>query len=57
MFKGKDRITLLGVGDIVIDREKPESISQHTPSTLREADIAYGNCDQTFISPGFHSGA
>lgn len=49
----KERITLLGVGDIVIDREKPETIFQHTASTLREADIAYGNCDQTYSDLGY----
>lgn len=49
----KEKITLLGVGDIVIDREKPETIFQHTAPTLREADIAYGNCDQTYSDLGY----
>ena len=41
-------ITLLGVGDIVIDRDQPATIFQHVAKTLRAADIAYGNCDQTY---------
>jgi poly-gamma-glutamate capsule biosynthesis protein CapA/YwtB (metallophosphatase superfamily) len=49
----KDRITLLGVGDIVIDRVKPETIFQHTAPTLRAADITYGNCDQTYSDLGY----
>jgi hypothetical protein len=48
----KEEITLLGVGDIVIDREKPESIFQHTAQVLRTADISYANCDQTYSDLG-----
>jgi hypothetical protein len=33
----KEAITFLGVGDIVIDREKPETIFQHTAPILRAA--------------------
>jgi hypothetical protein len=52
MAQKKDAITLLGVGDIVIDRDKPETIFQYTAQTLRAADIAYGNCDQTYSDVG-----
>jgi len=48
----KEAITLMGVGDIVIDREKPETIFQHVAQTLRSADITYGNCDQTYSDLG-----
>jgi poly-gamma-glutamate capsule biosynthesis protein CapA/YwtB (metallophosphatase superfamily) len=48
----KEAITLLGVGDIVIDREKPATIFQHTAKVLKSADIAYGNCDQTYSDLG-----
>ncbi len=53
MKNGNNRtITLLGVGDIVIDREEPASIFQHVAGTLRKADIACGNCDQTYSDLG-----
>jgi Bacterial capsule synthesis protein PGA_cap len=48
----KETITLLGVGDIVIDRDQPETIFQHVASTLQAADISYGNCDQTYSDLG-----
>lgn len=49
----KEPVTLLGVGDIVIDREQPETIFQHVADTLRTADIAYGNTDQTYSDLGY----
>jgi poly-gamma-glutamate capsule biosynthesis protein CapA/YwtB (metallophosphatase superfamily) len=53
MAMKKEEITLLGVGDITIDREKPETIFKHVAKTLRAADIAYGNCDQTYSDLGY----
>jgi hypothetical protein len=38
----KGPITLVGVGDIIIDREKPDTIFQHVNKFLHSADIAYG---------------
>ena len=49
---GSEAITLLGVGDIVIDRDKPETIFRHVSKTLRAANIVYGNCDQTYSDLG-----
>jgi hypothetical protein len=49
----KDSITLLGLGDIIIDREKPESIFQHAAEVLRTADIAFANCDQVYSDKGY----
>ena len=49
----KEPIIMLGVGDIVIDRAKPETIFQHTAPVLKAADIAYGNCDQTYSDLGY----
>lgn len=48
----KEAITLLGVGDIVIDRDQPGTIFRHVAKTLLAADIAYGNCDQTYSDLG-----
>ena len=48
----KETITFLGVGDINIDREKPETIFQHVAEMLRSADITYGNCEQTYSDLG-----
>jgi poly-gamma-glutamate synthesis protein (capsule biosynthesis protein) len=49
----KEPITLLGVGDIIIDREKPETIFQHVAGVLRSADITFANCDQMYSGKGY----
>lgn len=49
----KKETTLLGVGDIIIDRDKPETIFQHVADVLRSADITLANCDQVFSDKGF----
>jgi poly-gamma-glutamate capsule biosynthesis protein CapA/YwtB (metallophosphatase superfamily) len=49
----KEPITLMGVGDITIDRDQPEMIFQNVAETLRSADIAYGNTDQTYSDLGY----
>jgi hypothetical protein len=49
----KDAITFLGLGDIIIDREKPETIFQHAVEVLRTADIAFANCDQVYSDKGY----
>jgi poly-gamma-glutamate capsule biosynthesis protein CapA/YwtB (metallophosphatase superfamily) len=48
----KETVTLLGLGDIIIDREKPETIFQYVADTLRSADITAANCDQTYSDKG-----
>ena len=48
----KERITLLGVGDILIDREQPETIFQHVAETLSSGDITYANCEQMYSDKG-----
>lgn len=48
----KELLTFLGVGDIIIDREKPETIFQHVAELLRSADITSANCDQTYSEKG-----
>lgn len=48
----KEPLTLLGVGDINIDREEPETIFQHVAEVLRSGDITYGNCEQTYSDLG-----
>lgn len=49
----KEAITLLGTGDILIDREKPESIFRQVADRLRAADIAFTNSEQTYAEGGY----
>ena len=49
----KEAITLLGTGDLLIDREKPETIFQHVAGVLRSADIAFANSEQTYAEGGY----
>ncbi|OGO07032.1 MAG: hypothetical protein A2Y92_02840, partial [Chloroflexi bacterium RBG_13_57_8] len=49
----KEPITFLGTGDILIDREKPETIFRHTAGVLRAADIAFTNTEQTYAEGGY----
>jgi poly-gamma-glutamate capsule biosynthesis protein CapA/YwtB (metallophosphatase superfamily) len=46
-------ITLLGTGDLLIDREKPETIFRHVAGILRAADITFGNTEQTYAEGGY----
>jgi len=48
----KQSVTLLGIGDILIDREKPETIFQYVADMLRSADITFANAEQGFSSQG-----
>jgi poly-gamma-glutamate capsule biosynthesis protein CapA/YwtB (metallophosphatase superfamily) len=49
----KEALTLLGVGDIIIDREQPETIFQHVADVLRSGDITYANCEQALSDKGY----
>jgi poly-gamma-glutamate capsule biosynthesis protein CapA/YwtB (metallophosphatase superfamily) len=49
----KEPITFLGVGDIIIDREKPETMFQHVGEVLRSGDITFANCDQVYSDKGY----
>lgn len=49
----KEAITLLGMGDLLIDRAKPETIFQHVAGVLRSADIAFANAEQTYAEGGY----
>lgn len=48
----KEAITLVGVGDVIIDREQPETIFRHVADVLRSADIAYANMEQVLSDKG-----
>jgi poly-gamma-glutamate capsule biosynthesis protein CapA/YwtB (metallophosphatase superfamily) len=48
-------ITFLGIGDILIDREKPETIFQHTAEILSAADITFANAEQGYATGGIPS--
>ena len=49
----KETITLLGTGDLLIDRAEPETIFQHVADTLRAADVTFGNAEQTYAEGGY----
>ena len=53
MSAKKEAITLLGTGDLLIDREKPETIFRHVTKVLRAADITFGNSEQTYAEGGY----
>jgi hypothetical protein len=48
----KDTITFLGLGDVLIDREKPETIFAHTAKFLNSADIIFANAEQMYSDKG-----
>jgi poly-gamma-glutamate capsule biosynthesis protein CapA/YwtB (metallophosphatase superfamily) len=48
----REAVTLLGVGDILIDREQPETIFRHVAEFLRSADIVFANCEQALSDKG-----
>lgn len=49
----KEAITVLGTGDLLIDREEPATIFQHVSDVLKSADIAFTNSEQTFAEGGY----
>jgi poly-gamma-glutamate capsule biosynthesis protein CapA/YwtB (metallophosphatase superfamily) len=49
----KEPITFLGTGDLLVDREKPETIFRHVAPVLRAADIAFANSEQTYAEGGY----
>jgi hypothetical protein len=48
----KESITLVGVGDVIIDRDDPASIFWNVSNVLNSADIAYANCEQPLSDKG-----
>jgi|WetSurMetagenome_2_1015567.scaffolds.fasta_scaffold363378_1 hypothetical protein len=46
-------LTLPGVGDILIDRAKPETIFHIVAPVLHSADITFDNCEQTYSDKGY----
>jgi hypothetical protein len=48
----KDVITLVGVGDVLPDRERPETIFRHVVKVLSGADIAFANGEGAFSDKG-----
>jgi poly-gamma-glutamate capsule biosynthesis protein CapA/YwtB (metallophosphatase superfamily) len=47
-----DAITLVGVGDVLPDREQPETIFRHVAGFLSSADIAFANGEGAFSDKG-----
>lgn len=48
----KGQLTFIGTGDILIDREKPETIFQYVAETLRSGDFTFANCEQMYSDKG-----
>lgn len=48
----KNTVTLIAVGDLLVYREKPESIFDHSVKILREADIAFGQLEVPYSDKG-----
>lgn len=48
----KELLTFLGTGDILIDREQPETIFQYVADILRSGDITFANCEQMYSDKG-----
>jgi hypothetical protein len=46
-------ITLIAVGDVIIDREEPASIFKYVANILRSGDITFANCDQVYSNKGY----
>jgi poly-gamma-glutamate capsule biosynthesis protein CapA/YwtB (metallophosphatase superfamily) len=49
----REALILLGVGDIIIDRKKPETIFRHVAEVMNSADIVSANCDQVYSDKGY----
>lgn len=49
---GKEAITFVGVGDVIIDREHPETMFRHVREVFKSADIAYANMEQVLSDRG-----
>jgi poly-gamma-glutamate capsule biosynthesis protein CapA/YwtB (metallophosphatase superfamily) len=45
-------VTLLAAGDILIDRDEPNSIFRHVAGVLQKADITFANCEQMYSGTG-----
>ncbi len=48
----KERITLIAVGDIHIDRDEPGTIFKHVADVLRSGDIAFANSEGMYCIKG-----
>ena len=48
----KESITFVAVGDVIIDREHPETMFRHVREVFQSADIAYANMEQVLSEKG-----
>ena len=47
-----DEIVLAAVGDLMVNREDPDSLFDHSRSVLAAADITFGNCESVYAEEG-----
>ena len=48
----QDSVTLAGVGDIILDRDEPETIFRHVAHVLRGADVTFAQIEQMYSEKG-----
>ena len=48
----KEPVTVIAVGDILIDRDEPETIFRHVAHVLRSGDVTFANCEQMYSDKG-----
>jgi poly-gamma-glutamate capsule biosynthesis protein CapA/YwtB (metallophosphatase superfamily) len=48
----KDAVIFLGVGDVAMSRERPETIFQHVLEVLRSGDVTFANSEQPHSKKG-----
>jgi poly-gamma-glutamate synthesis protein (capsule biosynthesis protein) len=44
-------LTIAAVGDVIVNREQPETMFESTGAVLRAADITFGNCETPYGEP------
>jgi poly-gamma-glutamate capsule biosynthesis protein CapA/YwtB (metallophosphatase superfamily) len=47
-YLAKEKVRLIAIGDVILNRVEPERIFDHVIDVLREADIRFANCDQMY---------
>ena len=47
-----DDIVLAAVGDVMVNRDEPASLFEHSRSVLVGADVTFGNCESVYAENG-----
>jgi hypothetical protein len=49
----EDKVTLMAIGDIIINRQNPRSIFDYVVDVIKSGDIRFANCDQMYSDKGY----